>query len=99
MFAAGQVRKGENLLFSTSSFNECLNDVLMVIHSRIRGLQRVLSRQETALLQVILLVLLVFVGCSHSCQRMYLESDQHFVSCLHFFLLSLMLPAACKPYR
>lgn len=99
MFAAGQVRKGENLLFSTSSFNECLNDVLMVIHSRIRGLQRVLSRQETVLLQVILLVLLVFVGCSHSCQRMYLESDQHFVSCLLFFLLSLLLPAACKPHR
>lgn len=99
MFAAGQVRKGENLLFSTSSFNECLNDVLMVIHSRIRGLQRVLSRQETVLLQVILFVLLIFVGCSHSCQRMCLEGNQHFVSCLHFFLISLLLTAAYKPHR
>lgn len=99
MFAAGQARKGKNLLFSTPSFNECLNDVLMAIHSRIRGLQRVLSEQETALLQVILLVLLVFVGCSHLCQRMCLEGNQHFVLCLHFFLLSLLLTAVCKPYR
>lgn len=67
MFAAGQARKSENLLFSTPSFNECLNDVLMAIHSRIRGLQRVLSEQETVLLQVILLVLLILVGSSHLC--------------------------------
>lgn len=99
MFAAGQARTGENLLFSTPSFNECLNDVLMAIHSRIRGLQRVLSEQETVLLQVILLVLLVFVGSSHLCQRMCLEGTQHFVLCLHFFLISLSLTAAYKPHR
>lgn len=39
----------------------------MAIHSRIRGLQRVLSEQETVLLQVILLVLLILVGSSHLC--------------------------------
>lgn len=99
MFAAGQVRKGENLLFSISSFNECFNDVLMAIHSRIRGLQRVLSEQETVLLQVILLVLLILVGSSHLCQRMCLEGNQHFVLCLHFFLLSLLLTAAYEPHR